>query len=76
MDKANESENAADTTGLEGGPGPSDTTGLEGASGPGDSSGLVGSGVSETPTNPTEEIDVTAVAAEGIITSSDDGDPT
>jgi hypothetical protein len=101
MDKANESGNAADatglegepgpsnptgvvgepgpsdTTGLEGGPGPSDSTGLEGASGPGDSSGLVGSGVSETPTNSTEEIDVTVVAVEGIITSSDDdGDPT
>jgi hypothetical protein len=33
--------------------------------------------VSETPTNPTEEMDVTAVAVEGTITSSeDDGDPT
>jgi hypothetical protein len=33
--------------------------------------------VSETPTNSTEEIDVTVVAVEGIITSSDDdGDPT
>ncbi|MGO8950488.1 MAG: hypothetical protein ACLQUY_23080 [Ktedonobacterales bacterium] len=75
MDKANQLGNPADTTGLEGAPGPADTTGLEGAPGPADSSGLVGSGVSETPSGPTEEVeevDVVVVAVEGIVSAPDD----